>query len=92
FASFQGTATWTDGVNVHLTYSSSDSGLGGETTLNAAAPMLISPSSDVFMKIPMAWVDLAMKIIAFLNGLDSVPLSGGLRIWRGSRVAINESC
>jgi hypothetical protein len=23
---------------------------------------------------------------------DSVPRSGGLRIWRGSRVAINESC
>jgi len=23
---------------------------------------------------------------------DSVPGSGGLRIWRGSRVAINESC
>lgn len=70
FASFQGAATWTDGMNVHLTYSSPDSGLGGETTLNAAAPMLISPSSDVFMKIPMAWVDLAMKIIAFLRELD----------------------
>jgi hypothetical protein len=25
-------------------------------------------------------------------GVDSVTGSGGLRIWRGSRVAINESC
>jgi hypothetical protein len=69
FASFRGTATWTDGVNVHLTYSSPDSGLDGEATLNDAAPMLMHSSSDDYMKRPTSWVDLAMRIIAFLRGL-----------------------
>lgn len=64
-----GTATWADGVNVHLTYSSPDSGLDGEATLSAAAPMLMNPSSDDYMKRPVSWVDLAMRIIAFLAEL-----------------------
>ncbi|MBU8812448.1 hypothetical protein KL953_26510, partial [Mycolicibacterium goodii] len=28
----------------------------------------------------------------YANHVDSVPGSGGLRIWRGSRGVINESC
>jgi len=35
----------------------------------------------------------ADDVMVYQNGsTDSVPGSGGLRIWRGSRVAINESC
>lgn len=67
FPSFQGTATWTDGVNVQLTYSSLNSRLSGETKLSAAAPMMMNPESDEYMKRPMSWVDLALKITGFLK-------------------------
>jgi hypothetical protein len=34
----------------------------------------------------------AWAVMLLVVGFDSVPGSGGLRIWRGSRVVINESC
>ena len=35
--------------------------------MSAAAPMMMNPESDEYMKRPMSWVDLALKITGFLK-------------------------
>ena len=66
-AAFHGTASWENGVDVALTYSSPEFALEGDELLKAAAPTLMDPQSDERMNRPMAWVDLASRIINFLD-------------------------
>lgn len=68
-AAFSGDAEWTDGVNVALTYSSTELSLEGNETLDAAAPTRMDPSSNERAKNPQLWVDLASKIVDLLDGL-----------------------
>jgi hypothetical protein len=41
--------------------------LEGDKLLKAAAPTVMDPQSDERMKRPTAWVDLASRIINFLD-------------------------
>ena len=66
-APFNGIASWANGVDVALTYSSPKFMLEGDTLLKAAAPTLMEPQSDERMKRPTLWVDLASRIINFLD-------------------------
>ena len=66
-AQFHGTASWENGVDVALTYSSPEFRLEGEELLKAAAPTLMDPQSNERMKRPSLWVDLASRIINFLD-------------------------
>lgn len=66
-AAFSGDAEWTDGVNVALTYSSTELSLEGNGTLDAAAPTRMDPSSNERAKMPQVWVDLASKIVDLLD-------------------------
>jgi hypothetical protein len=67
-APFHGTASWENGVDVALTYSSPEFTLEGDKLLKAAAPTMMDPQSDERMKRPTLWVDLASRIINFLDG------------------------
>ena len=58
-----GKATWRDGDDVHLSYSSNDLDLEGETVLEGSAP------SQDRMSDPMSWVSLAEDIHDFVLGL-----------------------
>ena len=68
-APFRGKATWANGADVQLTYSSPYRSLSGEATLDGAAPTLMDPRSDERMSRPMVWVDFANKIISFIDDL-----------------------
>ncbi|MFW0793311.1 hypothetical protein AAFP30_05825 [Gordonia sp. CPCC 205515] len=64
-----GTASWADGRNLELTYSSSDLGLEGEDVLQGGAPTVNDPDSDDMMSSPQVWVDFAETIVGFVHGL-----------------------
>ena len=64
---FHGTASWDNGVDVALTYSSPKFALEGDELLKAAAPTLMDPQSDERMRRPTLWADLASRIINFLD-------------------------
>ena len=68
-AQFQGTAKWSNGVDVELTYISLVTKVSGEAMLNGAAPTVMDPKSDDSMSRPTLWVDLAIKIAALLDAL-----------------------
>jgi hypothetical protein len=66
-APFHGTASWDNGVDVALTYSSPKFALEGDELLKGAAPTLMDPQSDERMRRPTLWADLASRIINFLD-------------------------
>ncbi|MEI8084117.1 MAG: hypothetical protein WCI74_19940, partial [Actinomycetes bacterium] len=71
-ASFRGRASWADGVNVQLSYASTDSRLQGEETLESVAPTMMDPTSIERLKRPGIWVDFASSIVNFLDGLPNL--------------------
>ncbi|GAA3709928.1 hypothetical protein [Gordonia hankookensis] len=64
-----GTATWENGRDLHLTYSSAELDLDGEDVLKGAAPTAGPPDSDEVMRSPQVWVKLAETVLGFVHGL-----------------------
>ena len=68
----------------------------GHTAMALSMIYMFLSMSYYWNWLPAAWqmwffIATSIAIAAYVL-TDSVPWSGGLRIWRGSRVVINESC
>lgn len=65
-----GTATWSNGRDVELTYRSTDyGGLEGEEFLSRAAPVSGDPSTNDGLRDSAQWARLATRLDAFVTSL-----------------------